>query len=180
MGRAGQWSVRLPCAAHGRHASWGRLSSEGLGGTLTPAGNCHWPTRCHGPAVVASVSRDSGRVATDRLFGRAAHCSHGYAGVSARPLVQLTNVHSLRCLRAGTQSHRPCQARLRRGPAYKLPVHCVLGQGLAGMPRAMRMPCQRAARHRSGLRVRRRLSDATCDWLFHRAPELPPRRLRAA
>jgi hypothetical protein len=32
-GRAGQWSLRLPCAAPGRHASWGRLSSEGLGGT---------------------------------------------------------------------------------------------------------------------------------------------------
>jgi hypothetical protein len=31
LGRAGQWSLRLPCAAQGRHASWGRLSSEGLG-----------------------------------------------------------------------------------------------------------------------------------------------------
>ncbi len=34
LGRAGQWSLRLPCAAQGRHASWGRLSSEGLDGRL--------------------------------------------------------------------------------------------------------------------------------------------------
>jgi hypothetical protein len=33
-GRAGQWSLRLPCAAPRRHASWGRLSSEGLDGAL--------------------------------------------------------------------------------------------------------------------------------------------------
>ena len=90
--------------------------SEGLGGTLTTAGNCHWPTRCHGPAVLASVSRDSGGAATDRPVGRAAHCSHGYAGVSARPLVQLTNVYSRQRPSAGadfTQRHRPCQTGLR-------------------------------------------------------------------
>jgi hypothetical protein len=65
---------------------------------------------------VASVSRDSGRAATDRLFGRAAHCSHGHAGVSARPLVQLTNVYSRQRASAGadlTQSHRPCQTGLQ-------------------------------------------------------------------
>jgi hypothetical protein len=37
LGRAGQWSLRLPCAAPGRHASWGRLSSEGLGLALGQA-----------------------------------------------------------------------------------------------------------------------------------------------
>ena len=37
--RAGQWSLRLPCAAPACHASWGRLSSEGLGLTeLAPPG----------------------------------------------------------------------------------------------------------------------------------------------
>jgi hypothetical protein len=34
LGRAGQWSLRLPCAAQGWHASWGRRSSEGLGVTV--------------------------------------------------------------------------------------------------------------------------------------------------
>jgi hypothetical protein len=33
--RAGQWSLRLPCAAPRRHAVWGRLSSEGLGFTCS-------------------------------------------------------------------------------------------------------------------------------------------------
>jgi hypothetical protein len=32
--RAGKWSPRLACAAQGRHASRGRLSSEGLDGAL--------------------------------------------------------------------------------------------------------------------------------------------------
>jgi hypothetical protein len=34
LGRAGQWSLRLACAAQGWHASRGRLSSEGLDGAL--------------------------------------------------------------------------------------------------------------------------------------------------
>ena len=40
MGRAGQWSLRLPCAAQGRHASWGRRSSEGLDVNEVPS---LWP-----------------------------------------------------------------------------------------------------------------------------------------
>ena len=35
MGRVGQWSLRLPCAAQGRPASRGRLSSEGLDRTCS-------------------------------------------------------------------------------------------------------------------------------------------------
>jgi hypothetical protein len=38
--RAGQWSLRLPCAAPRRHAVWGRLSSEGLDLTFGPPCAC--------------------------------------------------------------------------------------------------------------------------------------------
>ena len=125
--------MRLPCAAHGRHASWGRLSSEGLGGTLTPAGNCHWQTRCHGVAVVASVSRDSGRAATDRLFGRAARCSHAVRWGERAALVQLTNVCSrwrLCATALNSLNAIGLASGASAGLAYNLPVHCLLGQGL--------------------------------------------------
>ena len=63
MRRVGQWSQRLPCAAQRRHASRGRVLSEGLGSSVLPRDTGRGALPASGtaalPRTTAFMSSDS-------------------------------------------------------------------------------------------------------------------------
>lgn len=124
--RAGQWSLRLPCAAPGRHAVWGRLSSEGLGGT-----------RC-GTAVV--VGRSKGtlsplRARTERgrysaAAGRAATERLAWQGAGSEPDLRKCGVR--RAVRHALRSRQLWEGQLV--PEQKLFEPRTTGSQICDLP----------------------------------------------